>query len=302
MRKYTIFLAAVAALLILSSCSYVTSMLQGPAGPDGTDGLSVVWLGSLATAPANPKVNDAYYNTTDGISYFWDGSAWQVLARDGQDGLDGVNGANGADGSDGLSIVWLGSFPTAPLTPNINEAYYNTTDGRSYIWDGTAWQILAQDGFLDVSVTLTIALGSAIGFVDDAFLGREFTVMLDADVDPVNANEIVIYNGQLPPGQDLISDFPDDNITVTFTVPSGTAASGWYAVYVWIEDDNDNPNGNNISPGLVNNGSLDPVQDLIYAVGNNSLIGPNIFFPAGGAVSWTLLIEGSTLSYLWPPA
>lgn len=65
---------------------------------------------------------------------------------DGTDGTNGIDGTNGTDGVDGISIVWLGSFATAPLTPNLNEAYYNTTDGISYIWDGLAWQIISQDG------------------------------------------------------------------------------------------------------------------------------------------------------------
>jgi hypothetical protein len=46
----------------------------------------------------------------------------------------------------GLAIVWLGSLATAPSTPNINDAYYNTLDKKSYIYSGGLWQILAQDG------------------------------------------------------------------------------------------------------------------------------------------------------------
>lgn len=61
-------------------------------GADGADGISIEWLGSLASAPLSPTLNQAYYNTTDGISYIWDGASWQIVAQDGADGADGVGG------------------------------------------------------------------------------------------------------------------------------------------------------------------------------------------------------------------
>ncbi|MBR6199429.1 MAG: SUMF1/EgtB/PvdO family nonheme iron enzyme [Spirochaetales bacterium] len=56
------------------------------------------------------------------------------------------NGRNGRNGKDGISIVWKGSLAAAPNNPETNWAYYNTADKKSYIYDGTEWQILAQDG------------------------------------------------------------------------------------------------------------------------------------------------------------
>jgi len=50
------------------------------------------------------------------------------------------------------SLVWKGNFETAPENPEINWAYFNTTDGCSYIWDGTTWSLLAgagKDGIID---------------------------------------------------------------------------------------------------------------------------------------------------------
>jgi hypothetical protein len=47
-------------------------------------------------------------------------------------------------GGDG--IVWQGALAAAPENPEANWAYYNTTDKKSYIYDGAVWQILAQDG------------------------------------------------------------------------------------------------------------------------------------------------------------
>lgn len=42
--------------------------LVGPAGRNGSDGVSISWLGSNTTPPANPAVNAAYYNSIDSRS------------------------------------------------------------------------------------------------------------------------------------------------------------------------------------------------------------------------------------------
>lgn len=110
---------------------------------NASGGNNINWLGTLSSDPTNPEVNDAYYNDQDGNSYIWDGSTWNIMA---QDGTDGADGADGTDGVDGNGITWLGNLATAPSTPNTNDAYYNTTDGISYIWDGSSWNIMAQDG------------------------------------------------------------------------------------------------------------------------------------------------------------
>ncbi len=128
---------------------------EGPAGSDGADGAdgtSIQWQGTATSHPAEPELNWGYYNESEGISYIYDGTAWQILAQDGSDGADGADGAPGADGADGaagidgVSIQWQGTATTHPAEPELNWGYYNSADGISYIYDGTAWQILAQDG------------------------------------------------------------------------------------------------------------------------------------------------------------
>ncbi len=64
----------------------------------------------------------------------------------GTNGLDGANGINGTDGTNGVSIVWLGELGSAPSSPDINNAYYDSTKKKSFVWDGDSWEILAQDG------------------------------------------------------------------------------------------------------------------------------------------------------------
>lgn len=65
-----------------------------------------------------------------------------------------VSCANVSDGKDGDSIIWKGSYATAPADPEYLWAYYNTTDGCSYLWDGTKWTVLAgkSGGTYDVIV------------------------------------------------------------------------------------------------------------------------------------------------------
>ena len=131
---------------------------NGTDGKDGDAGQSIVWKGELKAAPKNPELYWAYYNTTDGCSYIWNGSDWDLLAKsgedgadgkdgvDGEDGKDGTNGTDGKDGVDGQSIEWKGELEAAPENPELYWAYYNTLDGCSYIWNGSDWNILAKDG------------------------------------------------------------------------------------------------------------------------------------------------------------
>ncbi|QHS58645.1 OmpA family protein [Chitinophaga agri] len=121
-----------------------TWQIFSESGTDGTNGVGtgVSWLGALAAAPADPALNQAYYNTVDKKSYIYDSTnTWQILAQDGKDGVIGSNG------QDGTSISWLGALAAAPASPTLNQAYYNSTDKKSYIYDSTGvWQLLAQDG------------------------------------------------------------------------------------------------------------------------------------------------------------
>ncbi len=117
-------------------------------GQDGQDAVSIVWLGELGSEPINASLNNAYFNTSDGNSYIYNGNGWDLLARA---GTDGAAGADGAAGTDGISIIWKGELTEAPSEPEVNWAYYNSTLGKSYIYDGDQWQVLAQDGAVVVS-------------------------------------------------------------------------------------------------------------------------------------------------------
>ena len=85
-------------------------------GPEGSAGFSIVRLGDYSQHPANPAINDAYYNTVDRTSYIWSGFRWETLV---ESGLDGINGL------DGKSIIWLGAFATAPGLANNGVIDFN---------------------------------------------------------------------------------------------------------------------------------------------------------------------------------
>ena len=40
-------------------------------------------------------------------------------------------------------LVWKGELEEAPQEPELNWAYFNTTDKTTYIWNGNKWDILA---------------------------------------------------------------------------------------------------------------------------------------------------------------
>jgi len=120
--------------------------LQGNAGPVG---LSLTWLGSFALAPTNPILNAAYYDSTQKKSFVWDGISWQIISKDGNTGPtgpQGLQGIQGITGPVGLSLTWLGSFTNAPSNPNLNDAYYDSTQKKSLVWNGVSWQIISLDG------------------------------------------------------------------------------------------------------------------------------------------------------------
>ncbi|MBQ0050910.1 MAG: carboxypeptidase regulatory-like domain-containing protein [Treponema sp.] len=141
---------------------------DGKDGENGKDGISIIWLGSFANSNSieNPKALNAYYNTTDGCSYIYDGTQWTLLAKAGD---------KGDEGNDGVSIVWRGSFENSDSieNPKAMNAYYNTTDGCSYIYDGTQWTLLAKAGENNkdlMELTTEVPVGAVVFYEDKYYL------------------------------------------------------------------------------------------------------------------------------------
>lgn len=120
--------------------------LQGVAGTtglQGPQGVSIVWQGSLGSAPLSPQLNWGYYDTVQHKSFIWNGAIWQIIA------IDGTNGTNGSNGTNGIGIIWKGNLAAPPVGPQVNWAYRDTTVGPphvSYIWNGVSWDTLCVDG------------------------------------------------------------------------------------------------------------------------------------------------------------
>ena len=84
-----------------------------------TNNVNIVWKGAFKTAPSNPEIGWAYYNSTEGKSYIWDGSSWQIMAQNGIDGKDGSDGSDG-ESSETVSVVYIGEST-------------DTVDGTEYV-------------------------------------------------------------------------------------------------------------------------------------------------------------------------
>ena len=113
---------------------------KGDQGEGGKDGTSIVWRGEFPSHPASPQNGWAYRNTSDGKSYTYRDGAWYVM------NVDGIDGQNGKDGKDGISIVWKGDLATSPANPVKNWVYRDTDNGRVYIYNGNAWELMVVDG------------------------------------------------------------------------------------------------------------------------------------------------------------
>ena len=62
--------------------------------------------------------------------------------------------STGADGKDGTGIIWRGQSASAPKNPEYMWAYYNTTTRCSYVWNGSAWVLLAGSEQTSFPVTI----------------------------------------------------------------------------------------------------------------------------------------------------
>ncbi len=151
---------------------------QGPAGPagqqgeqgiqgqQGIPGVSVNWRGSFDSHPTS-GLNYAYYNTTDKKSYIYNGSSWQIMAKDGTDGIIGVGIQSTVNNGDGTYTFFYTdgtSFTTANLK---GEAGTPGSDGKT-ILSGTTVPIFAQgtigDYFLNTTTSILYGPKSDTGW------------------------------------------------------------------------------------------------------------------------------------------
>ncbi|MDR3130705.1 MAG: hypothetical protein LBU18_04090 [Treponema sp.] len=176
--------------------SWEILMRDGTDGQDGASGI-LLWLGALTQPPGNSSSGYAYHNSTNGISYIWDGDSWDLLAESGSSTIL-------------VSISWKGALYSAPLNPQIGWMYYNPNLGKSYVWDGVSWSIAAQDGTSHKPTNAVIDSGNNL-YVSDGYYTIKFsqsgteawrkdtggTLYLDSqnNVFIVSASSITKYSG-----------------------------------------------------------------------------------------------------------
>lgn len=152
----------------------------------------------------------------------------------GAQGTQGNQGIAGANGTNGISIVWLGTFSAAPTTPGLNEAYYDSIQKKSFVWNGSSWQILAQDGATGAQGPKGSSLLSVFQYVnsslEDVTDSTDFVIynvgswVVLPSANAVAKGKVIIFTENKPyagPGQPYIAARGSDVIVGGYT-PSGS--------------------------------------------------------------------------------
>ncbi len=195
---------------------------------NGTNGISIVWKGDLATPPANPEINWVYRDTSNKAVYLYNGTAWELMT------LDGNDGAAGADGADGLSvyITYHDADPTgiAPVPPTnvagtdggwhtdatseVGWMSQKVDDGTGNGW-GLAIPIRGANG-------ATGSRGSSIFTIEESdaaaiYVTEAVVASWAGTLDNANAQNVARDIIGVPPGAGFSSDGwlrPNDKITL----------------------------------------------------------------------------------------
>jgi hypothetical protein len=67
-------------------------------------------------------------------------------------------------------MTWKGEYSEAPPNPQLGWVYHNTTDGISWIYDGTEWKVFAQGKDADANYSIDLSNDNAIVGAD--YLGN----------------------------------------------------------------------------------------------------------------------------------
>ena len=134
MKKYVAFLVFTAFVAVM------LPVCEGPIGPQGIQGEKG------ETGEKGQKGEKGEPGDTGEPGEKGEPGDTGEPGEKGEPGDAGKPGEKGEAGTNGLSITWKGALDKSPEKPQINWAYYNKVDKKSYIYDGKSWQILAQDG------------------------------------------------------------------------------------------------------------------------------------------------------------
>ncbi|MEI8204314.1 MAG: hypothetical protein WCH34_14925 [Bacteroidota bacterium] len=240
---------------------------SGAIGGMGANGISIQWLGTFPMAPSNPTINQAYHLSTMGISYIWDGTAWQMMNRDGQNGTNGTNGLAGADGVTGATGA-VGATGIASQTLDQTLSMGNSAGLYNIDMNGQSITNASNFSLQSIGSSSTYSLGSTNLNYIDMFYGhiRDYYGSHGASGQVLTARGTYPYN------------FVSWENPVVPTLPSGVFGQT-------LRHDGTGWVGNSL---LYNNGSN-------IGIGTTS---PNTLLDIEG-LSWgTVKIKGTTGSYL----
>jgi len=216
----------------LLSVPYALHANTASSGTPGVDGLNCWDLNGNGVQDAAEDINGDL--------------SWDALDCKGDSGVAGANGTNG------IGINWLGTLTNNPVLPGLNDAYYNSVNGISYIWDGSAWQTLAQDGS---STGLTAGTGIDI---------TTGTISNTGDLD--STNELItsaILNG-------TTLEITEDGVLHTVSLASLAGADNWGSDTVNISGTNISGSGTVANPLMVIDNDTSKTNELQTLAFNSS--------------------------------
>jgi len=103
-------------------------------------------LHNLSSAPASPVAGQVYYNTTDNKTHVWNGTAWEIIStptlEETRAKNNQISGPIDFNKNEGQNLK-LHNLSSAPASPVAGQVYYNTADNKTYVWNGTAWELIS---------------------------------------------------------------------------------------------------------------------------------------------------------------
>lgn len=111
-------------------------IINAAAGVNSSTEATIHWLTNATVHPASVLENDAYHNTADGYNYIYRSNTWYQMQ---------IDGYKGTAENDSIFINWRGYVQAAPASPQAGWAYRDNDNGRVYMYNGKAWELMVND-------------------------------------------------------------------------------------------------------------------------------------------------------------
>ena len=162
--------------------SYQVISLVGPAGATGLKGAtgttgSVGATGATgATGPIGLTGLKGATGTTGSIGLTG------ATGTPGTAGVQGIQGIQGNPGIDGLSLTWKGVSNTAPINPQLNWIYYNSTSYKTYIYNGSSWDVLIDNYESAIKKIIAFQFNEFVGITTIDNVNHTVVVQCGSDI------------------------------------------------------------------------------------------------------------------------